>query len=106
MSLIKNFKTNSSKFDIRLIICNLVVSAGFNIGDLNSLIDATVMSCCMDGRERINKDDFINGLETLKKSRSKSLGIAEVPSVKWEDVGGLHEVKRELLQVLGKPHRI
>ena len=78
------------------------MSAGFNIGDLNYLIDAAVMSGCMDGRERINKDDFINGLETLKKSRSKSLGLAEVPSVKWEDVGGLHEVKRELLQVLGK----
>ena len=57
------------------------------------------MFCCMDGRNRINKVDFIHGLETLKKSRSKSLGLAEVPSVRWEDVGGLHDVKRELLQV-------
>ena len=47
----------------------------------------------------LSKTDFVHAFDCLKKLRSKSLGLAEVPSVRWEDVGGLEEVKKELLQV-------
>jgi ATP-dependent 26S proteasome regulatory subunit len=32
--------------------------------------------------------------------RSKVLGLAEVPNVKWEDIGGLEDVKAEILEAV------
>jgi hypothetical protein len=51
----------------------------------------------------LTSEDLEAAMSVLKGLRSKSLGIVEVPSVRWEDVGGLEEAKAELLQAIAPP---
>ena len=62
------------------------------------MFDYACLNCCLDARKCLGLSDINKALESLKRSRSKCLGLAEVPTVKWEDVGGLEEAKQELLQ--------
>ena len=67
--------------------------------EFSTLLDLAVQHAFRLPRSCLSKNDFVYAFDYLKKLRSKSLGLAEVPSVRWEDVGGLEEVKQELLQV-------
>lgn len=51
----------------------------------------------------ITSDDFDSALHTLHVSHSTSLGTPKIPQVKWEDVGGLFEAKREILDTIQLP---
>ena len=42
-------------------------------------------------------------LTSVQKARSDSLGMASIPNVKWEDVGGLQEAKDEILEAVASP---
>ena len=47
--------------------------------------------------------DFEDGLEILQSSLSDAIGAPKIPSVRWEDVGGLAEVKAEILDTVQLP---
>jgi len=76
-------------------------TVGFGWADLIALVDHACLFCNLNSdNHQVSLQDFISALNAIKASRSKSLGLAEVPCVKWEDVGGLEEVKQELLQAV------
>ncbi len=53
-------------------------------------------------RLRVTRDDFLNALKRVQPSALREIMI-EVPSVGWEDIGGLEEAKRELREGIELP---
>ena len=52
---------------------------------------------------KLSKQDFEDSLEILQSSLSDAIGAPKIPSVKWEDVGGLADVKAEILDTVQLP---
>jgi transitional endoplasmic reticulum ATPase len=53
---------------------------------------------------RVNRDDFVQALRRVQPSALREIMI-EVPRVRWEDVGGLEEVKARLREGIEMPLR-
>lgn len=53
--------------------------------------------------KRFCKEDILSSLERAKKRNRAALGTPKVPNVKWEDVGGLEEVKKVILDTIQLP---
>ncbi|KAI3439488.1 uncharacterized protein J3R85_004927 [Psidium guajava] len=51
----------------------------------------------------LRKDDLAQALERSKKRNAVALGTPKVPDVKWEDVGGLEDVKKSILDTVQLP---
>ncbi|KZT37002.1 AAA-domain-containing protein [Sistotremastrum suecicum HHB10207 ss-3] len=51
----------------------------------------------------VNGDDFEAALAKVRTSYSESIGAPKIPSVTWEDVGGLAQVKSEILDTIQLP---
>ncbi|RDX86979.1 Peroxisome biogenesis protein 6, partial [Mucuna pruriens] len=49
------------------------------------------------------REDLLNALERSKKRNASALGTPKVPNVKWEDVGGLEDVKKSILDTVQLP---
>lgn len=49
------------------------------------------------------KEDLSKALERSKKRNASALGTPKVPNVKWEDVGGLEDVKKSILDTVQLP---
>jgi len=52
---------------------------------------------------KLSKQDFEDSLDILQSSLSDAIGAPKIPSVKWEDVGGLADVKAEILDTVQLP---
>lgn len=51
----------------------------------------------------LGKEDITRALERSKKRNASALGTPKVPNVKWEDVGGLENVKKAILDTVQLP---
>src|SRR5690348_5098817 len=51
---------------------------------------------------RITNEDFLNGLKDVQPSAMREVQIQR-PNVKWDDIGGLIEVKEELVEAIEWP---
>ncbi|RLG19581.1 AAA family ATPase [Candidatus Micrarchaeota archaeon] len=51
---------------------------------------------------RVTRDDFLSALRDIHPSALREVFV-EVPNVKWEDVGGLEQVKKELAEAVELP---
>ncbi|XP_040523995.1 peroxisome biogenesis factor 6 isoform X3 [Gallus gallus] len=49
------------------------------------------------------EEDFNVALDQLHDAHSQAVGAPKIPSVSWQDVGGLHEVKKEILDTIQLP---
>ncbi|GAB2299130.1 peroxisomal assembly protein [Dionaea muscipula] len=49
------------------------------------------------------KENMVKALEQSKKRNAAALGTPKVPNVKWEDVGGLEDVKKAILDTIQLP---
>ncbi|NXD42305.1 PEX6 factor, partial [Copsychus sechellarum] len=49
------------------------------------------------------EEDFSAALDQLHDAHSQAVGAPKIPSVSWQDVGGLQEVKKEILDTLQLP---
>ncbi|CAN6454667.1 unnamed protein product [Victoria cruziana] len=88
----------------------LVADAGTNfIQRLSSDINITVFkerdeSTSVEGiNKTLCKDDTFKALEWCKNRTASALGTPKVPNVKWEDVGGLEDVKKSILDTVQLP---
>jgi transitional endoplasmic reticulum ATPase len=50
----------------------------------------------------VTNDDFLDALREIQPSAVREVFI-EVPNVRWSDIGGLHDVKQELIEVVEWP---
>ncbi|MEM1798808.1 MAG: CDC48 family AAA ATPase, partial [Candidatus Jordarchaeales archaeon] len=50
----------------------------------------------------VTMEDFMNAYRSIEPSAMREVAI-EVPNVKWEDIGGLEEVKQELIETVEWP---
>uniref|UniRef100_A0A4W6G8J2 Peroxisomal ATPase PEX6 n=1 Tax=Lates calcarifer TaxID=8187 RepID=A0A4W6G8J2_LATCA len=89
------------------------LTAGFVLGDLRALLAEAGRAACRSG-DRQEEDlcasgvtvlnrDFTSALETLQDAQSKAIGAPKIPNVRWEDVGGLQQVKKEILDTVQLP---
>ncbi|XP_068654363.1 peroxisomal ATPase PEX6 isoform X2 [Aristolochia californica] len=53
--------------------------------------------------QSLGKENLAKALERSKKRNASALGTPKVPDVKWEDVGGLEEVKKSILDTVQLP---
>ncbi|KAL5532956.1 PEX6 [Sanghuangporus sanghuang] len=56
-----------------------------------------------DGGLVLNADDFDEAIEMARTSFSHSIGAPLIPSVSWDDVGGLARVKQDILDTVQLP---
>ncbi|TKS67932.1 Peroxisome assembly factor 2 [Collichthys lucidus] len=94
------------------------LTTGFVLGDLVALLVAAGRSSCRRlilscaGRQEaelcssgatITNQDFTSALQVLQEAQSTSIGAPQIPDVRWEDVGGLQQVKKEVLDTVQLP---
>lgn len=110
----------TSEGDNRVDLQNLArITHGFVGADLNALCREAAMKALrrylpkinleeeeippdvLDQLE-VNNNDFLGALREIQPSAVREVFI-EVPNVKWTDVGGLEEVKQELVEVVEWP---
>ncbi|KAL6208467.1 hypothetical protein ACLB2K_019416 [Fragaria x ananassa] len=116
--LIRDIVAQTSGFMPR-DICALVADAGANlIPKGNAKID-TVKSEESDASLKdyvesdskssevaspiLGKESLTKALDRSKKRNASALGTPKVPNVKWEDVGGLEDVKKSILDTVQLP---
>lgn len=100
-------------------------TAGFVLGDMTALISHAkreayrqVLKYCSVGRKCLSleeesdlslagivvqQEDFVKALDQLQAAHSDTIGAPKIPSVKWRDVGGLIDVKAEILDTIQLP---
>lgn len=100
-------------------LCALVADAGANIVAMNNFgvnkvdtedlhgssevkVKQDNQSCDAAGLV-VGKGDMAKALERSKKRNASALGAPKVPNVKWEDVGGLEDVKKSILDTVQLP---
>ncbi|KAA8543139.1 hypothetical protein F0562_021366 [Nyssa sinensis] len=66
-------------------------------------IQCRKISSCDDVPRVLSKEDLAKALERSKKRNASALGTPKVPNVKWEDVGGLEDVKKSILDTVQLP---
>ncbi|KAF7659185.1 hypothetical protein LDENG_00001600 [Lucifuga dentata] len=94
------------------------LTAGFVLGDLSALLVEAGRAACkrllQACRGRLEEDlrssgvtilnrDFTSALQTLQDAQSQAIGAPKIPDVRWEDVGGLQQVKKEILDTVQLP---
>ncbi|ELW66028.1 Peroxisome assembly factor 2 [Tupaia chinensis] len=97
--------------------------AGFVAGDLHALLTHSSRAACsrvknsgvagslsVEDEEELHAagfpllaEDFGQALEQLQTAHSQAIGAPKIPSVSWHDVGGLQEVKKEILETIQLP---
>ncbi|KAJ8100419.1 P-loop containing nucleoside triphosphate hydrolase protein [Lipomyces tetrasporus] len=55
------------------------------------------------GYLKLIPSDFERAISSARRKYSDSIGAPRIPSVKWEDVGGLSQVKSEILDTIEMP---
>ncbi|XP_017592435.1 PREDICTED: peroxisome biogenesis factor 6, partial [Corvus brachyrhynchos] len=98
-------------------------TAGFVLGDFCALLSHSSRAACTRIQalsfpgglsEEVERDfctagfpvleeDFNAALDQLHDAHSQAVGAPKIPSVSWQDVGGLQEVKKEILDTIQLP---
>ncbi|NWS87365.1 PEX6 factor, partial [Toxostoma redivivum] len=98
-------------------------TAGFVLGDFCALLSHSNRAACARIQalsfpgglsEEVERDfciagfpvleeDFNAALDQLHDAHSQAVGAPKIPSVSWQDVGGLQEVKKEILDTIQLP---
>lgn len=77
---------------------------GFILGDLRVLYQKSVPPPTGNFEDfRLDEDLLMKQLAEIKKCFSDSIGTPEIPKVKWDDIGGLANLKTEIQNSIGMP---
>ncbi|KAI5018074.1 hypothetical protein ZWY2020_042962 [Hordeum vulgare] len=106
---VKDISVQTSGFmprDILALVTDARVSFAHKVAleksSNDELEDALTASSSTTQKEekQFCKEDILSSLEWAKKRNRAALGTPKVPDVKWEDVGGLEEVKKVILDTI------
>ncbi|KAK9466911.1 P-loop containing nucleoside triphosphate hydrolase protein [Lipomyces arxii] len=78
-------------------------ACGFGLDRVTELGDLHDVILACGGYLPVTADDFERATTDARRKYSDSIGAPRIPSVKWEDVGGLGEVKSEILDTIEMP---
>ncbi|KAJ2032932.1 peroxisomal assembly protein [Coemansia sp. S3946] len=53
--------------------------------------------------QMITREDLLSALGDARASMSDALGVPKIPNVKWDDVGGLADAKKDILDTIRLP---
>ncbi|KAF3971376.1 hypothetical protein CMV_005027 [Castanea mollissima] len=90
-------------------LCALIADAGANLIPSGNVPNEKVepKELHSDSHEVapqvLRKEGMTKALERSKKRNASALGTPKVPNVKWEDVGGLEDVKKSILDTVQLP---
>jgi len=87
-------------FDENNIVSLAKLTHGFVGADLEKLIGKSKV--IENGTVLISYDDILSNLSSVKPSAMRELMI-EKPNVKWSDIGGMHDLKLKLKQIVEWP---
>ncbi|CRK90371.1 CLUMA_CG004031, isoform A [Clunio marinus] len=92
--------------DLQILRSIAEQTQGFILGDLRVLYQKSIDDFSDDPRNfQLNEDTFKKQLAEIKKCFSDSIGTPEIPRVKWDDIGGLANLKTEIQNSIGLPLR-
>ncbi|XP_056304098.1 peroxisomal ATPase PEX6 [Danio aesculapii] len=57
---------------------------------------------CVSGVS-VTSEDFSAALDVLQEAHSQAIGAPKIPAVSWQDIGGLQQVKKEILDTIQLP---
>jgi peroxin-6 len=108
MSKIENYITirvqDINKSDISVLRNIAEQTQGFLLGDLRVLYQKSIPEPTEDyANFNLDENSFKKQLSEIKKSFSDSIGTPEIPRVKWDDIGGLANLKTEIQNSIGLP---
>ena len=75
------------------------------LNSVQKLLGATDISYDEVDQIRINQDNFLSALSTIQPSAIREIFV-ETPKVKWEEIGGLKEIKGTLEEVIIDPLKV
>ncbi|XP_075509403.1 peroxisomal ATPase PEX6 isoform X1 [Primulina tabacum] len=113
-NMIKDIVGQTSGFmprDLRALIAdagaNLISDGGMadtgleeRTSESNLIEDGKKISAAQLG---LGKDNLTKALEQSKRRNASALGTPKVPNIKWEDVGGLEDVKKSIMDTVQLP---
>ncbi len=70
--------------------------------ELRKLKEGEVLSDSVLNNLLITQEDFVNALKVVRPSAMREV-LIEVPNIKWDDIGGLEDVKQELIEAVEWP---
>ncbi|XP_060519317.1 peroxisomal ATPase PEX6 isoform X2 [Cylas formicarius] len=73
---------------------------GFYFEDLKALVYHAKRQ---SNRKALTEDDFQIAIDFMQSNYNESLGAPKVPKVQWSDVGGLEDVKNEIVRTINLP---
>ncbi|KAJ3662141.1 hypothetical protein Zmor_006500 [Zophobas morio] len=78
---------------------------GFLFEDLKALAHRAVTEFYSEhtNEESVPENYFLRALEFMQSTYHENLGAPRVPQVKWDDVGGLSDVKEEIIKTIKLP---
>ncbi|KFK42660.1 hypothetical protein AALP_AA1G023300 [Arabis alpina] len=92
--------------DLRALVAdagaNLFISKESETEKINSPSD-DLHEVDVEQATQLAKEDFSKALDRSKKRNASALGAPKVPNVKWDDVGGLEDVKSSILDTVQLP---
>lgn len=95
---------NLDQHDVRVLRRIADQTQGFILGDLRILYQKSVTEQTDELSDfHLNEDRFMKQLAEIKKCFSDSIGTPEIPRVKWDDIGGLANLKTEIQNSIGLP---
>ncbi|KAJ8970479.1 hypothetical protein NQ317_017745 [Molorchus minor] len=70
--------------------------------DLNEIANKTPVNELTPEIEQgiVSEDNFTKALEYMQSNYNESIGAPKVPKVQWADVGGLDDVKEEIIKTI------
>ncbi|KAK4307677.1 hypothetical protein Pmani_020571 [Petrolisthes manimaculis] len=103
-------------------------TAGYALGDFDALFNMARRQCLVrlaDCEAELDKEtgaeeestvwdkrqpivthpDLLKALDELQAGRSEALGAPRIPQVRWDEVGGLEEAKKEIVNTIQLPLR-
>ncbi|XP_012253776.2 peroxisome assembly factor 2 isoform X1 [Athalia rosae] len=95
----KRFKTNADLSHIASICTDFVLA------DLNAIVLQAVKIGCKSRSSKlmITQEDFCEAHEYMQSRYSDWIGAPRVPKVYWKDIGGLGDLKSEILRRIELP---